>query len=51
MTALIKEYTDIKDIRHKVEHHLAPGNDKRSREQLLDDLIHALEKPKKHHPA
>lgn len=51
MTTLTKEYTDLKDVRHNVEHLLAPTNDKRHREQLLDELFHALMKPKKHHPA
>ncbi len=51
MAALTKEYTDIKAVRHNVEHLLVPTNDKRHKEQLLDELLHALMKPKKHHPA
>lgn len=50
MATLTKEYTDIKDIRHNVEHLLVPTNDKRRREQILDELLHALIKPKKHNP-
>nr|WP_302020174.1 hypothetical protein [uncultured Acetatifactor sp.] len=45
MATLTKEYTDIKDIRHNVEHLVMPTNDKRHRDQLLDELFHALIKP------
>ena len=51
MATLTKEYTDIKDIRHNVEHLVVPANDKRHRDQLLDELFHALIKPKKHNRA
>lgn len=47
MATLAKEYTDIKDIRHNVEHLVVPTNDKRHIDQLLDELFHALIKPKK----
>ena len=51
MATLTKEYTDIKDIRHNVEHLVMPDDDKRHRDQLLDELFHALIKPKEHNQA
>lgn len=45
MATLTKEYTDIKDIRHNVEHLVMPDDDKRHRDQLLDELFHVLIKP------
>lgn len=51
MSKLAKEYTDIKDIRHKVEHLVVSPDDKHSREQIVEELLCALTKQKKHIPA
>lgn len=48
MITLAKEYTDTKDIRHKVEHHVISSDNKNSREQILEELFKALIKPKRH---
>jgi len=41
MENLKKEYTDIKDIKHKVEHLTVSGKDG-SRERIVEELLHAL---------
>ncbi len=48
MAALITEYTDTKDVTHKVEHIVVSTDDKNGREQLLEELFRALAKPRKH---
>lgn len=51
MATLAKEYTDIKDIKHKVEHLFISDIDQNSKEQILEELLHVLVKPKRHIPA
>ena len=42
MADLTKEYTDMKDIKHKVEHFTIPADDRNSTEQIMEELLHAL---------
>ena len=42
MADLIKEYIDTKDIRHKVEHQVLPTDDRRSKEQIIEELFSVL---------
>lgn len=51
MSTLAKEYTDTREVKHKVEHLTISTNDKHNREQILEELFLALVKPKKHVPA
>lgn len=44
MPKLANEYTDIGNVRHKVEHTVLPENDDYSRERILEELILALTK-------
>jgi len=48
MDNLKKEYTDIKNIKHKVEHTIASGNDTGNRERVIEELLHALTRTFKH---
>jgi hypothetical protein len=41
------EYTDIKNVKHKVEHVIASGKDSDSREQLVEQVFNALTRPSK----
>ena len=51
MATLAKEYTDTKDVKHKVEHLVISAIDQNSKEQILEELLRALVKPKRHIPA
>ena len=51
MAELKSEYTDIRNIRHKVEHLLASAEDKKSREQTIQELFRVLTKSDKCIPA
>lgn len=42
MAKLLEEYTDIKSIRHRVEHMTLPSEDSAQREQLLEELTRVL---------
>ena len=42
MAQLQTEYTDVKDVKHQVEHVIVPENDKKTREQLMEELFTAL---------
>ena len=42
MAQLQTEYTDVKDVKHQVEHIIVPENDKKTREQLMEELYSAL---------
>lgn len=42
MANLRTEYTDVKDIKHSVEHLTVTGKDKKDREQILEELFIAL---------
>ena len=50
MVTLAKEYTDTREIKHKVEHLTVSTDDKHHKEQILEELFPALVKPKKHDP-
>ena len=45
MTNLKKEYTDTKNIKHKVEHALASDEARNSKEQIVEELFYALTRP------
>ena len=42
MTELKTEYTDTRDVTHRVEHLTVTESSGRSREQILDELFTAL---------
>ena len=42
MAQLKTEYTDVKDVTHRVEHVLVTEDDKKSREQFIEELYSAL---------
>lgn len=47
MMNLMTEYTDIKDVKHNVQHLTVPTDDKNNREQIVEELLNALTKPGK----
>jgi len=48
MDNLKKEYTDIKEIKHNVEHIIIVSDkENNSRERIIEDLFHALTRPSK----
>lgn len=47
MSKLITEYTDMKGVKHKVEHITVAEENHKNREQLLDELVNALDKKDK----
>ena len=47
MAILKKEYTDIRNVTHKVEHCIAPPHDLSSKEQIIGELLQALMKSDK----
>lgn len=47
MAKLATEYTDIKDIRHQVEHIVLPCADESRKERITEELCNILSKPKK----
>ena len=51
MANLKQEYTDIKDVTHKVEHLMASDKDDSSRERIVEELSNALTKSGKRVPA
>jgi hypothetical protein len=44
MADLTKEYIDTKDIRHKVEHQVVSTDERRSKEQIIEELFAVLTK-------
>lgn len=44
MAALRNEYTDIKNVKHNVEHLTLPAEDNTTRERIIGELLHALTK-------
>ena len=44
MADLTKEYTDMKDIKHKVEHFTIPADDRNSTEQIMEELLQFMKK-------
>lgn len=51
MANLKNEYTDVKDHKHKVEHHIVSVIDDTSRKQIVHELSHVLSKFGKRIPA
>lgn len=51
MVQLKTEYTDIKDVKHNVEHHTIPAVDQNSRERIFEELLNALTRRGKHSSA
>jgi len=51
MADLKCEYTDIKNVKHQVEHQLIPSDSKDSREQIMEELLTALTRAGKRTPA
>ena len=47
MADLTKEYTDIKNIKHNVEHSVLSTDKENNKEQVIEELFHALTKPHK----
>ena len=47
MSNLKKEYTDTKNIKHKVAHSIASGKDNDSKERVIEDIFHALTRTNK----
>ena len=47
MAKLQTEYTDIKGVKHPVEHTTVGGEDKKDREQLLEELYNVLTRKNK----
>lgn len=47
MSKLRTEYTDIKDIKHKVQHSTVDSDVQKSREQIVEELLNALSKKNK----
>lgn len=50
MPKLKTEYTDRKNVKHQVEHILIADENKKNDEQILDELIKALERKEKRIP-
>lgn len=50
MAHLTTEYTDIRDVKHIVEHFTVSVDDKSDREQVIDELLYVLTKPGKRVP-
>lgn len=44
MANLTKEYIDIKDVRHRVEHQILSTDDRKSTEQIMEELLKVLMK-------
>lgn len=47
MANLTKEYVDIKNIKHNVEHSILSTDKKNSKEQIIEELFQALARPHK----
>ena len=44
MKTLPKEYTDVRKIRHRVEHLTLPPENDDQKERIVEELVHALTK-------
>jgi len=51
MEKLKKEYTDIRNVKHKVEHMTVSDQEGGSRERIAQELLQALTRPGKRVPA
>lgn len=48
MAHLKREYTDIKNIKHNVEHITLSTDDKNNKEQIIEEIFYILAKSNKH---
>lgn len=48
MAILATEYTDVKNIKHKVEHSTASAKEGENRERIMEELFSVLTKTKRH---
>lgn len=51
MADLKKEYTDIRNRKHTVEHFMAENEKENSKEQIIQQLLQVFSKPGKRMPA
>lgn len=51
MDNLRTEYTDVRDVKHSVEHFTVSTDDKNSRERIVEELLNALTRTGKRTPA
>lgn len=51
MDNLRTEYTDIRDVKHSVEHCTVPADDKNSKERIMEELLIALTRKGRRTPA
>lgn len=51
MQKLRTEYTDVKDVKHHVEHILLTEKEQRSRERIMEELYTALTRESRKIPA
>ena len=47
MAKLKTEYTDVKDVKHQVQHTTVSEEDRKNKEQILEELFTALTKKDK----
>lgn len=47
MSKLLEEYTDVKSIRHRVEHITLPMEDQAHKENMVEELTYILAKAAK----
>lgn len=50
MAELKKEYADIRDRRHKVEHFIISNEDKNNQERVMQELFYVLTKKDRRKP-
>lgn len=50
MVNLKTEYTDLKNVKHNVEHFTVAADDKNNRKQIVEELLNALTKSGKYIP-
>lgn len=48
MAILTTEYTDVKNIKHKVEHSTVSAKEGENRERIMEELFSVLTKTKRH---
>lgn len=48
MANLTKEYTDIKNVKHNVEHLILSSHKEIGKEKIVEELLHVLTGPRKH---
>ena len=48
MANLTKEYTDIKNVKHNVEHFILSSHKETGKEKIVEELLHVLTGSRKH---